>query len=231
MANIIFDIILAVILLVGVIWGLKAGFIKAIAKPTKFVLAILLAIMLCSVVGESVIKPMIQEPIVTKLSEALTEKIGETIGDAEELPTLVKFAAELAGIDMSLITDKEAQADMVDAVLVAVTDPVLNLISSVIAFILLYIILKICVGLLFSLINSIVDNGPIGAVNRALGCAVMTLFAFMVAWVLCMMSDFILNIPIINQQAWVQDFSGGWLYNIFRSLSPVDIILGLLLSF
>lgn len=231
MANLVFDIVLAVILLVGCIWGLKAGFIKAIAKPSKFILAIILSLALASTVGESLIKPMIQEPIVTKLSDTIEEKIGESVEKLDELPTLVKFAAQVAGVDVSALSDGQAQADMVDALLVAVTDPVLNLISSVIAFILLYIVLKILVGLLFGLINSIIDNGPVGAVNRALGCVVMTLFAFMIAWVLCMMSDFILNIPIVNEQAWVQDFSGGWLYNIFRSLSPVDLILGLLLSF
>lgn len=231
MANIIFDIVLGVILLVGCIWGLKAGFVKAIAKPSKFVLAIILSIALASVVGEAVIKPMIQEPIVTKLSETIEEKIGESIENIDDLPTLVKFAAQAAGVDLDALSDGQAQADMVDALLVAVTDPVLNLISSIIAFVLLYIILKILVGLLFTLINSIIDNGPVGAVNRALGCVIMTLFAFMIAWVLCMGSDFILNIPVINEQKWVQDFTGGWLYNLFRSLSPVDLMLGLLLSF
>ena len=86
-------------------------------------------------------------------------------------------------------------------------------------------------GLLFAVINGVVDRGPAGAVNRALGCAIMTLFAFMIAWMLCMVSDFILNIPAINNQPWVQEFSGGWLYNLFRRLSPVDVMLRLLLSF
>lgn len=231
MVNVIVDIILGIILLIGFIWGLKSGFVKAVAKPAKFLLAIMLSIMLSSVVGGAIVKPMIQDPIVTKLSDSLSDKIGEGIDNTDDLPTIVRLAADLADVDLESISDAEAQEDMVDAILVAVTDPILNLVSTIIAFVLLYLLLKILIGLLFGFINGIVDNGPVGAVNRALGCAVMTMFTFLIAWLLCMASDFILNIPIINDQAWVQEFTGGWLYNLFRSMSPIDLILSLLLSF
>ena len=231
MANIIVDIALAIILLIGVFWGLKKGFVKAIAKPAKFILALLIAISLSSLVGEKVVKPMVQKPIVNKLSESLTAKIEKGIEDTDDLPTLVKVAAELADVDMNSIAEGHATGEMVDAILVAVTDPILNLISSVIAFVLLYIILRIILGLAFAFINSIIDNGPVGSVNRALGCVVMTVFMFMVAWLLCITSDIILNVPAISRSEAVQGFTGGWLYNLFRRLSPIDMMLGLLLSF
>lgn len=231
MANIIVDVILGIILLIGVIWGLKKGFIKAIAKPAKFILALLLAISLSSFVGEKVVKPMVQKPIVNKLSESLTDKIEKGIEDVDDLPTLVRVAAELADIDVNSISDSGATENMVDAILVAVTDPILNLISSVIAFVLLYILLRVILGLVFSFINSIVENSPVGTANRALGCVVMTVFMFMVAWLLCLTSDIILNIPAISRSEAMQGFTGGWLYNFFRRLSPIDMMLGILLSF
>ncbi len=231
MPDIIVDIVLWVILLIGCLWGIKVGFVKTVAKPAKFIMAVFLAISLASVVGSVFIKPMVQEPIITKLTEYFTEKIGEGVAATEELPTLVKFAASLAGIDLEAISSAEAQADMVNAVIVAITDPVLDLISSVLAFFLLYIVLKLLLSFVFAIIDSIVDNGVLGIVNRALGCVVMTFMAFTVAWGLCAISDLILNVPVINEQAWVQDFNGGGLYNFFKGLSPIDLLLGLLLSF
>lgn len=231
MANIVVDIFLGILLLIGVFWGLKKGFVKAIAKPAKFILALLIAISLSSLVGERMVKPMVQKPIVNKLSDSLTAKIEKGIEDTDDLPTLVKIAAELADVDINSLSEGHAMEEMVDAILVAVTDPILNLISSIIAFVLLFILLKIILGLVFAFINSIIDNSPVGSVNRALGSVLMAVFMFMVAWLLCMTSDIILNIPAVSRTEAAQQFTGGWLYNLFRRLSPIDMMLGLLLSF
>ena len=231
MADIIVEIVLWLILLIGCLWGIKTGFVRTVAKPAKFIMALFLAISLSSVFGSVFIKPMIQEPIITKLTEFFTEKIGEGVAAAQELPTLVKFAASLAGVDLEAISSAEAQANMVTAIITAVTDPVLDLISSVIAFFVLYILLKLAMNLVFAIIDAVVDNGVLGVVNRALGCLVMTFMAFTVAWGLCAISDLILNIPVVNEQEWVQDFSGGMLYTFLKGLSPIDLLLGLLLSF
>ena len=230
-ADIIIDIILAIILLIGFFWGLKIGFVKTIAKPVKFIMAIFLSISFASLVGTGIIDPMIREPIINKMTEFFAEKIAQGMGTADELPTLVKFAAGLAGVDIESITSAEAQAELVASIVSAVTDPVLNLITSIIAFFILYFVFKILLTIGFAIVNSIIDNGVVGIVNRILGCVVTTFFAMMIVWGLCSISDLILNLPGINEVEWVQGFSGGWVYNFFKGLSPIDLLLGLLFSF
>ena len=230
-ADIIIDIILAIILLVGFIWGLRVGFVKTIAKPVKFIMAVFLSISFASLVGTGIIDPMIREPIVNKMTEFFAEKIAAGMGTADQLPTLVKLAAELAGVDIESLTSAEAQAELVSGIVSAVTDPVLNLITSIIAFFVLYFVFKILLTIGFAIVNSIIDNGVVGIVNRVLGCIVTTFFAMMIVWGLCSISDLILNLPGINEVEWVQGFSGGWVYNFFKGLSPIDLLLGLLFSF
>ena len=230
-ADIIIDIILAIILLVGFIWGLRVGFVKTIAKPVKFIMAVFLSISFASLVGTGIIDPMIREPIVNKMTEFFAEKIADGMETADQLPTLVKLAAELAGVDIESLTSAEAQAELVSGIVSAVTDPVLNLITSIIAFFVLYFVFKILLTIGFAIVNSIIDNGVVGIVNRVLGCIVTTFFAMMIVWGLCSISDLILNLPGINEVEWVQGFSGGWVYNFFKGLSPIDLLLGLLFSF
>ncbi len=232
-ANIIVDIVLCLILLVGFIWGLISGFIKTVAKPVKFVLSIAIALSLASVVGMGVIKPLVSEPIVAQMTEFLTEKFGEIISTSsvDELPTLIKLAASLAEVNLDQLASAEGQEALVVTFVEAITDPVLNIISSVIAFIILYILAKIVIGIVFAIINSIVDNGIVGVVNRILGCILMTCLAAALVWCLCAISELILGLPFMADQAWVREFTGGAVYTFFKNLSPVDLLLNLLLSF
>ncbi|MBR2931010.1 MAG: hypothetical protein IKC32_07250 [Clostridia bacterium] len=231
MVNVIVDIIIAIILVIGLIWGLKIGFVKAVAKPTKVIMAIFLAISLASVIGNGIIRPIIDEPIITKLTEFVTERIGDGVTATEELPTLIKAAAALAGVDLAELASSEAQADLVGEIIAAITDPILNMVSGIIGFFIAYIICKLLLSLMFGIVNAIIDNGVIGIVNRVLGCVVTTFIAATIVWVLCSVSDLIFNLPGIYEQGWVEEFDGGWLYSFFRNMSPIDMLLGLLLSF
>lgn len=231
--NIIVDILLCLILVGGFVWGLLRGFIRTVAKPVKFILSIAIALILASVIGTAIIKPLIAEPVVGQMTDYLSVKCGEIISESsvDELPTLIKFAASLAEIDLEQISSADGQEAVVGAFVTAITDPVLNIISSVIAFIILYILAKILVGIVFNIINSMVDKGLIGSVNRVLGCVLMTCIAAAVVWGLCAISGLVLGLPAFAEQAWVQEFTGGPIYTFFKNLSPIDLILSLLLSF
>ncbi len=231
MANIIIDAILVIILVIGFIWGIKSGFVKTVSKPAKLVMTIVLSIWLASTVGDTIIKPIISEPVVNKLAEYLTLKCNDLPSSGEEFPTIIKLAASLAGVDISEIASEAGQAAMVEAVVEAVTNPILSIISAILAFVILYIVFKIVLGIVFGIINSIVDNGIVGVVNKVLGCIVMTFLAATVVWCLCGLSDFILNLPLLQEQEWLQGFTGGYVYNFFKSISPIDLMLNLLLSF
>lgn len=225
--DIIVDIVILIMLIIGFIWGWVSGFINTVAKPVKFVLTVIISFSLCAWVGTAIIQPLISEPVIVKLTEFLNEKCVEiSAANAEDkLPTLVKFAAMLAGVDIDKIATEAGQAEIVTKIIEAVSEPVLNVIATVIAYIVLHLVVSILLTIIFAIINSLVEGGFVGFVNRVLGAVIMTTLAAAIVWGLCGISDLILNLPILQEQQWVQEFSGFVLYPFFKNLSPIDILL------
>ncbi len=226
-ANVIFDIILVGILLAGAIMGIKNGFVDTIAKPVKFVAAIVIAISLASVVGSAIIEPIIGPAISHKLSDILIEEYSEITADTanESLPTLIKFAASMCGVDIESVASAADGASVIEAVVDAVTAPVVEIMSTIFGFVIVYFAAKILLNLLMVLVNAVVNQGIAGAVNRALGCVVTLFMAFVVGWAVTSFSEFIFNIPAIASANWIEEFTGGPVYNFFRSFTPLDLLL------
>ena len=226
-ANIIIDVAIVIILLIGAIWGWKSGFINTVAKPVKFVLTIIISLALASWVGSAIIQPMISEPVTNKLAEFLTEKCGELTAEnaLEELPTLIKVAAALAGVNIENLATEAGQAELVNSIIDAVTEPVLNIISVIIAYLVLHIVVSIILTIIFAIINAMVEGGFVGFVNSLLGSLILTFLAATIVWGICAISDLVLNLPILQEQPWVAEFTGGFIYNFFKSLNPIDLLL------
>ena len=226
-ANVIFDIMLVGILLAGAIMGIKNGFVDIIARPVKFVAALALAISLASVVGSAIIEPIIGPAISHKLSEVLVEEYSEITASTanESLPTLIKFAASLCGVDIEGVASSADGVTVIEAVVDAVTAPVVQIVGVIAGFILIFFVSKILLNLLMLVVNSVVNNGIAGAVNSTLGCVFTLFLEFIVAWAFTSLSEFILNIPTIASAEWVQEFTGGPIYNFFRSFTPLDLLL------
>ncbi|MBQ7390648.1 MAG: CvpA family protein [Clostridia bacterium] len=226
-ANVIFDIMLVGILLAGAIMGIKNGFVDIIARPVKFVAALALAISLASVVGSAIIEPIIGPAISHKLSEVLVEEYSEITASTanESLPTLIKFAASLCGVDIEGVASSADGITVIEAIVDAVTAPVVQIVGVIAGFIIVFFVSKILLNLLMLVVNSVVNNGIAGAVNRTLGCVFTLFLAFIVAWAFTSLSEFILNIPAIASAEWVQEFTGGPIYNFFRSFTPLDLLL------
>lgn len=225
--NIIVDIVIVIMLIIGFIWGWKSGFINTVAKPVKFVLTILIAFSLASWVGSAIVQPIVSEPVTVKLTEFLEEKCGEisAANANDQLPTLVKFAAALAGVNIDDIATEAGQHELVAKIIEAVSEPFLSVISTIIAYILLHIVVGIILTIIFAIINAMVEGGFVGFINKLLGSLIMTTLAAMIVWALCGISDLILNLPILAEQAWVQEFTGGIIYTFFKNLSPIDLLL------
>ena len=226
-ANIIFDLILIGILLAGAILGIKNGFIDTVAKPVKFVLAIALAFSLAGTVGAYVIEPIIGPAISHKLSDILVEKYSEiTAATANDsLPTLIKFAASMCGVDISSVASGAEGASVIEAVVEAVTAPVVDIMGTIFGFIIVYFASKINLNIVMIFVNAMVNRGIVGAVNKTLGCVFSLFLAFVVVWAVTSVSEFILNIPVIASAKWVENFSGGIVYRFFRSFTPLDLLL------
>jgi uncharacterized membrane protein required for colicin V production len=226
-ANVIFDIILVGILVAGAILGYKNGFIDTVAKPVKFVLAIALALSLAGKVGQYVVEPIIGPAISHKLSDILVEKYSEvTAANANEsLPTLIKFAASMCGVNIEGVASTADGVSVIEAVVNAVTAPVVDIMGTIFGFVIVYFASKILLNVVMIFVNSAVSRGIVGALNRTLGCVLTLFLAFVVVWAVTSVSEFILNIPIIASAQWVENFTGGPVYRFFRSFTPLDLLL------
>ena len=226
-ANFVFDLILIGILLAGGIVGARNGFIDTVARPVKFVAAIALAISLAGTVGASVVEPIIGPAISHKLSDILIEKYSEiTAATANEsLPTLIKLAAGLCGVSIEGVASEAAGVSVIQAVVDAVTAPVVRIMGVIFGFVIVYFVSKILLNVVMVFVNLAVNRGIAGTLNRTLGCVLTLFLAFVVCWAFTSFSEFLLNIPIIASAKWVENFSGGIIYRFFRAFTPLDLLL------
>ncbi len=226
-ANIIFDIILVGILIAGAAMGIKNGFVDTVARPVKFIATIVLAISLAGIIGDAVIEPIIGPAISHKLSDILIEEYSDiTAATANEsLPTLIKFAASMCGVDIEGVASAAEGASVIEAVVDAVTSPVIEIMGVIFGFVIAYFLSKFLLNFIMMFVNSIVNNGIVGKVNRVLGGVFSLFLAFVVGWAVTSLSEFILNIPIVASANWVENFTGGSIYKFFRSFTPLDLLL------
>jgi hypothetical protein len=84
------------------------------AKPVKLILSLVIAISLCVTFAEGVIMPIIEKPITNYIYEFLVENCPEINIEnvAEELPTVLKMAAGMYGIDLEEIVAQNAGRDI-----------------------------------------------------------------------------------------------------------------------
>ena len=225
--NVLFDIILVGILLAGALVGIKNGFIDTVARPVKFVLAIVLAFTLANTVGEFLVEPMIGPAISHKFSSILIEKYSDMTVDTVErdLPTLVKIAASICGVDVQGVASASGGASVIEAVANSVTAPVVDVISLIFGFVIAYFVAKIILKFLLIFVNTVVNNGLAGKLNRTLGCVVTLFLAFVVGWAFTSVSEFVMNIPAIASIGGVENFTGGPVYRFFRTFTPLDLLL------
>lgn len=224
LANIILDLILVSILVLGTVIGAKRGFIGTIAKPVKVALSFGLSAICCKGVGLKIVQPIISPAITTKLSSLLLDKYSEiSASTSADLPTIIKLAAGMAGIDLTSIS---SEGDgYIYALIDMITEPVIRIASVVIAFLALIIIFSIVVSLLLWLIDKLVQKGLLGVVNKVIGATLCFCFAFVLAWCLASSTDFIFSLPSIRESEWIREFTGGFVYRFFKSMSPIELLL------
>ena len=225
--NVLFDIILVGILFTGAVIGIKNGFVDTVAKPVKFILALVLAFALARSFATFLVEPMIGPAISHKLSDILIEKYSNITAEnaSKDLPTLVRLAASMCGVNVQEIASVPEGASAIEAIAKAVTSPVVEIISLIFGLVIAYFISKLLLTFLLILINSVVNSGIAGSVNRVLGCAFTAFLAFVVGWAFTSVFEFISNIPAIAAVDMIENFEGGPVYNFFRTFTPLDLLL------
>ena len=53
----------------------------------------------------------------------------------------------------------------------------------------------------------------------------MGALAFIVCWALASVFELVMNLPVFVGQAWVNEFTGGFVYKFLKSINPIDILL------
>ena len=104
-AKILIDVIVSLIVVAGAVFGIKRGFLITVARPIKWFAALFIAFSLCTPVAQGIIKPLIDAPITNQISGYLLEKCADITAEnaSEKLPTLLKIAAGIAGVDVGAI--------------------------------------------------------------------------------------------------------------------------------
>lgn len=222
--NIILDILLVAILAGGIAFGIKRGFINILARPLRSLLALALAYALASPVGSGLIVPLLSEPLINQISGFLYDNCAHITPDnTEELPTLIKLAANLAGVDVTALGD--STDDILASVVESLAMPIVNIIATLVAFVLLFIIFKLLFSLLLSVANSVFGKGVFGVFNKVLGCITSGLLAIFVAWAFVSVFEYVIHFPAIVDVPALSKFTGGFIYRMFKQYNPVELLL------
>lgn len=224
--KIIIDLILCIIIALGAVLGIKFGFVKMASKPVKFVATLLIAFSTAGFFADAVVTPLIAPSVTGYISDFVYENCaGLTVDNvAEELPTLLKIAAALSGVDVTEVAGASG-GSVVESIIEALTMPVIGIIAMIISFIAVYIIAKILLSLLLFLINLLFERGILGIFNRLLGFIFATGFAIIIAWGLAVVLELIFHLPAFETNAAVRDFEGGFFYRFFNTYNPIELLL------
>lgn len=223
--NLILDLILVGILVLGAFLGIKKGFVKSVEKPLKPIVSVAFASTFAKVFALWALEPIIGEPIFNGIRDFLYEKCSGGVlgGTSEDIPTLIKAAAALAGVDLKPF--EGGNSDSLAILAEEISRPIVNIITIVISFVILLIIGRLILALVFAIVNKLFDIGALKVLNKILGCVACVFFAVLAAWGAVALFDFVIGFPSIAETEVVQNFTGGFIYKIFKQLSPLELLL------
>lgn len=215
------EIVLWAILVVGIALGVRAGFIRMAAKPVKLILSLVLAFTLCTSVAEGVVAPIIEQPITNYIYEFLAENCPELNIEnvVEELPTVLKMAAGMYGIDVEEIVAQNAGRDIIGEITAVLAEPVISIFAIIISFVILFLVSKLLVTLALALVDLVFSNGVFGALNKTLGGLSGAIISVAVAWAVAVLIEFLYHINGTGME------NAGILYVFFNTYSPIELLL------
>lgn len=228
MSGFLVDFILILVVAVGLFLGIKRGFVKTIAKPVKIILTLVITFSFASPLSEALVEPEIREPIANQMEEYILENCEDITAENinEELPTVLKIAAGIFDIDVNELASGASDSEsIVNEIADSLISPAIHVISTIITFIILYFLTGIVLSILISILNSIIDVGVVGVFNRVLGGIFSTAFAIIIAWGLTSIFTYVINLPALASTEWVREFEGGFIYDLFNNLNPIELIL------
>ena len=226
MPDFLVDALLVLVIFIGTVIGYKRGFIAFIARPVKFVLSLGLSFMYASRFATAIITPMIEAPATNYIKEFLYTNCQNITAQnvKEELPTMLKIAAATFNVDVDQVA-ANATGSITDALVDKLTSPVIGVISIVISFVVLLIVLNIALSVMILIVRAMFNNGVLGFFNKGLGLLFGFALAFVATWAIAVGIDFVIHLPTMAENAWVQSFNGGAIYRFFNEYNPIELLL------
>jgi uncharacterized membrane protein required for colicin V production len=208
------DGVLALIVLIGVIIGLKQGFFKTVTKPLKTIIAIALTVCFALPVIDSWTGPYFTQLIEGEIFKYLTENCPEisAINAAESLPLILTLCVKIFGVQVENITTDA----IITELSAQIAAPTGRFVAMVITYVAMFIVFKLILSLLLAILGGVVTAGPLSVIDKLLGFVFMVAVSFVVC---CIVANII--------SYFATDFSGGFVYEFFKNLNPLALILSL----
>ena len=226
-AGLVIDILLSLFFVIGFVIGIRRGFIRGITKIVKIFGSLFIGFKYAKSFALAIVYDWIEPPITTSLSDYLSEKCSHlTAANASsELPTFLKFVANLFDIDIAEVAQGSAQG-VIESLSAALTHPVAMLISVVLSFVILYIVSHLALGLIFALINALFRVGPFLFVNKLIGALLGILVAALLVWAAVAVFGLLCNSGMFDNAQWYATLESGPIFNFFNTYGPLDLLFG-----
>ena len=221
----VLDAVLILVLIVGIFLGYRRGFVRTVGRPVKFFATLFCSFRFCSLFSERVLRPLISEPVTRQVAEYIRKHCGEVTAEnaGETLPTVLKLAAGLFGIDVSEATSRGE--NVVDSLTSTLTAPVVDIVSTVLSFVALLILCTLIFTVVLWLIDLLFRIGPVSIVNKVVGVLFSGAFALLISWAIASLFAFALDTSLFDGVAWAENFEGGFFYRFLNQYNPLDLIL------
>ena len=211
--KIVLELVLIGLVAAGVVVGIVRGFLKSVMKPVRIAASLALSALLSKPISKVLVAPIIQIPLENKIQFYVDEFQNYT----KELPTLVKLAAALKGVDLS---NEETANELIGNV----TGPVVEIIALAITFIILFLIFVLLIRVGCWFLESSIKDTTLGKANKIAGAVLNGLLGFVVGWAFVSAFDIFVNMGIFESGWLGTEFEGGLLYKLLLKFSPIELL-------
>lgn len=212
------DGVLAIIIVVGVLFGLLKGFFNSVTKPLRIIGAICITICISAPIIDAWTGEIFYSKIYEYVYDTILANLPEDVTGASvvaSLPLVLRLASSLFKVDVASYEGCATDA-VVTGVAEGISKPVANFVAIVVTYLALFIVVNILLKLLLLIMGKIVTSGPLKTVDKILG----VLFGFAVSSVIaCIIANLI--------AFFTTEFVGGFVYEFFKSINPIDIIMSI----
>ena len=215
--SIVLDLVLIGLVAAGVVVGIVRGFLKSVMKPVRVAASLAISALLSKPISKVLVAPIIQTPLENKIQLCVRGFIDDK-NPNKELPTLVKLAAALKGVDL---TNEETTNELIGNV----TGPVVEIIALAITFIILFLIFVLLIRVGCWFLESFIKDTTLGKANKIAGAVFNALLGLVVGWAFVSAFDIFVHMGIFESGWLGTEFEGGYLYKLLLNFSPIELLL------